>query len=82
MRQRVSKCCKLRRGASRALRVRAGGAQVSSAMLFDMVAAGKEFTINNAQWPHSTDSAQHRLFTMVFRWRPARSAPAARCVHR
>jgi len=59
------------------LRVRAGGAQVSSAMLFDMVAAGKEFTINNAQWRHSTDSAQHRLFTMVFRWRLARSAPAA-----
>ncbi len=59
------------------LRVRAGGAQVSSAMLFDMVAAGKEFTINNAQWRHSTDSAQHRLFTMVFRWCPACSAPAA-----
>ena len=31
--------------------------QVSSAMLFDMVAAGGEFTINSVQWRHTSDSA-------------------------
>ena len=43
--------------------------QVSSAMLFDMVAAGGEFTINFVQWRHTSDSAseRQRLFTMVFR---------------
>ena len=57
------------------LRAGAGGAQITSAMLFDMVAAGKDFTINNAQWRHNSDSARQRLFTMVFRWPPARQAP-------
>lgn len=44
--------------------------QVSSAMLFDMVAAGEEFRINEVQWRHTSDSASERLrlFTMVFRW--------------
>ena len=44
--------------------------QVSSAMLFDMVAAGEEFTIREVQWRHTSDSAseRQRLFTMVFRW--------------
>ena len=44
--------------------------QVSSAMLFDMVAAGEEFTIKDVQWRHSSDSAseRQRLFMMVFRW--------------
>ena len=44
--------------------------QVSSAMLFDMVAAGGEFTINFVRWRHTSDSAseRQRLFTMVFRW--------------
>lgn len=44
--------------------------QVSSAMLFDMVAAGEEFQITDVQWRHTSDSAseRQRLFTMVFRW--------------
>ncbi|KAK9825366.1 hypothetical protein WJX81_004837 [Elliptochloris bilobata] len=43
--------------------------KVSSAMLFDMVAAGEDFTIRDAQWRHSSDSAseRQRFFTMVFR---------------
>ena len=44
--------------------------QVSSALLLDMVATGKEFTIKNTQWRHSFDSARQRFFTMVFRCPP------------
>ena len=44
--------------------------QVSSAMLFDKVAAGEEFTIEDVQWRHTSDSSSERLrdYTMVFRW--------------
>ena len=48
--------------------------QVSSALLLDMVATGKEFTIKNTQWRHNFDSARQRFFTMVFRCPPWFSA--------
>lgn len=57
------------------------GAQVSSAMLFDAVAAGEEFTICNTLWRHSSDSARQRSFTMVFRLGPVSARSAAHLLH-